>query len=36
MMDYANDILQRIDKKDLYWSKDKTKIEGNLKNHDDE
>jgi hypothetical protein len=31
---YANHILERIDDGDLYWSEDKTEIEGNLKNYD--
>ncbi len=34
IIDYANNILERIDDGDLYWSEDKTEIEGNLKNYD--
>lgn len=33
---YAKDILQRLDKGDLYWSDDKTALEGNLKNYNNE
>jgi hypothetical protein len=34
---YAEDINKRLSSiKDIYWSKDKTAIEGNLKNYDDE
>jgi len=36
MIIYADDILKRIDDGDLYWSEDKTEIEGNLKNYDNE
>lgn len=36
MIDYANDILQRIDDGDLYWSKDRTELQGNLNNYDNE
>ncbi|MBU0487645.1 MAG: hypothetical protein KKA07_00080 [Bacteroidetes bacterium] len=35
VIDYANDILKRIDEGDLQWSFDKTELEGNLKNYDD-
>lgn len=36
MIDYARDILQRLDDGDLYWSKDKMELQGNLKNYDNE
>lgn len=36
MISYAANILQRIDDGDIYWSKDKTELEGNLKNYNDE
>jgi len=36
MIEFAKDILKRMDDGDLYWSKDKTEIEGNLKNYDNE
>lgn len=36
MIDYAKDITSRLDKGDLYWSQDKTELEGNLKNYDNE
>lgn len=36
MIEYAKDILQRIDESDLYWSKDRTELQGNLKNFDNE
>jgi hypothetical protein len=36
MIEYAKDILQRLDDGDLYWSKDRTELEGNLKNYDNE
>jgi hypothetical protein len=36
MIQYAKDILQRIDDGDLYWSKDRTELQGNLKNYDNE
>lgn len=36
MIKYADDILQRIDNGDLYWSKDKTELQGNLRNNDNE
>lgn len=36
MIDYTKDILQRIDDGDLYWSKDRTELQGNLKNYDNE
>ena len=36
MIDYAKDILQRIDEGDLYWSKDRTELQGNLKNYENE
>lgn len=36
MIEYAKDILQRMDDGDLYWSKDRTELEGNLKNYDNE
>lgn len=36
MINYAEDILKRMDSKDIYWSKDKTELEGNLKNYEDE
>jgi len=36
MIDYAKDILQRLDEGDLYWSKDLTELQGNLKNYDNE
>ncbi len=34
MIEYAKDILQRLDEGDLYWSKDRTELQGNLKNYD--
>lgn len=36
MIEYAKDILQRMDEGDLYWSKDRTELQGNLKNYDNE
>jgi hypothetical protein len=36
MIEYAKDILQRMDDGDLYWSKDRTELQGNLKNYDNE
>ncbi len=36
MIEIAKDILKRMDEGDLYWSDDKTEIEGNLKNYDNE
>lgn len=36
MIEYAKDIMQRLDNGDLYWSKDRTALEGNLKNYDNE
>ena len=36
MIEYAKNILQSIDDGDLYWSKDKTELEGNLKNYGNE
>lgn len=36
IMMLANNILERLDDGDLYWSNDKTEIEGNLKNYDNE
>ena len=36
MIEYAKDILQRMDDGDLYWSKDRTELQGNLKNHENE
>jgi hypothetical protein len=36
MIDYAEDVLRRLDDGDLYWSKDKTEIQGNLKNYGNE
>jgi len=33
---FAEDILKRIDDGDIYWSKDKKELEGNLKNYDNE
>ena len=35
-IEYAKDILKRIDDGDLYWSKDRTELQGNLKNYDSE
>lgn len=36
MIEYAKDILQRMDDGDLYWSKDRTELQGNFKNYDNE
>ncbi len=36
MIEIAKDIFKRMDEGDLYWSDDKTEIEGNLKNYDNE
>ena len=36
MIEYAKDILQRMDEGDLYWSKDRTELQGNLKNYENE
>jgi len=36
MIEIAKDILKRMDEGDLYWSDNKTEIEGNLKNYDNE
>jgi hypothetical protein len=36
MIEIAKDILKRMDEGDLYWSDDRTEIEGNLKNYDNE
>jgi hypothetical protein len=36
MIEIAKDILKRLDEGDLYWSDDRTEIEGNLKNYDNE
>ncbi|HVA98724.1 MAG TPA: hypothetical protein VNG53_07495, partial [Bacteroidia bacterium] len=36
VMSYAECILKQIDNGDLYWSKDGTELEGNLKNYEDE
>ncbi len=36
MINYSKDILQRIDDGDLYWSKDRTELQGNFKNYDNE
>jgi len=36
VMSYAECILKQLDDRDLYWSKDGTELEGNLKNHDNE
>lgn len=36
IMAYAECILKQIDEGELYWSKDKTELEGNLKNYDNE
>jgi hypothetical protein len=36
MIEYAKDILKRLDDGDLYWSKDRTELQGNLKNYDNE
>ena len=33
---YAKDILKRMDEGDLYWSDDRTELQGNLKNYDNE
>lgn len=36
LMAYAECILKQLDDGDLYWSKDLTEIQGNLKNYDTE
>jgi hypothetical protein len=36
IMTYAECILKQLDEGDLYWSDDKTELQGNLKNYDDE
>lgn len=36
IMVYAACIFEQLDKGELYWSKDKTEFEGNLKNYDNE
>lgn len=36
MITYAADILKRIDEGDIYWSNDKSELEGNLSNYDNE
>ena len=36
VMTYAECILKQLDEGDLYWSKDRTELEGNLKNYDNE
>lgn len=36
MIEYAKDILQRMDDGDLCWSKDRIELQGNLKNYDNE
>lgn len=32
IIEYASDILNRMDKGDIYWSEDKAELQGNLKN----
>lgn len=36
MMECSADISKRISAKEIYWSKDKKSLEGNLKNYEDE
>jgi hypothetical protein len=36
VMAYAESILKQLDDGDLYWSADRTELEGNLKNYDNE
>jgi len=36
IIEIAKDILKRMDEGDLYWSDDRTEIEGNLKNYENE
>lgn len=36
VMAYAECIIKQLDDGDLYWSKDGTELEGNLKNYDNE
>jgi len=36
IMAYAESILKQLDDGDLYWSKDGTELQGNLKNYDNE
>lgn len=36
MIRYANEILKQIDNGEIYWSADKTELEGNLKNYENE
>jgi hypothetical protein len=36
MINYTNDILKRLNEGDLYWSEDRTELEGNLKNYNNE
>lgn len=36
IMAYAECILKQLDDKDLYWSEDRTELEGNFKKYDDE
>ena len=36
MISCANDLFERMESGDIYWSKDKRELEGNLKNHEDE
>lgn len=34
IMAYAESILKQLDKGEIYWSKDRTELQGNLKNYD--
>jgi hypothetical protein len=36
IMAYAEIILKQLDDGDLYWSEDRTELEGNLKNYDND
>ncbi|TVR81955.1 MAG: hypothetical protein EA412_02295 [Chitinophagaceae bacterium] len=36
IMAYAESILKQLDDGDIYWSIDRTELEGNLKNYDNE
>ena len=36
MIEFAKDILKRMDDKDIYWSKDGSELEGNLKIEENE
>jgi len=36
MIQYAKDIFDRMKAGEIYWSKDKTELEGNLKNYDND